>query len=93
MVLTIMKKVPASAALLLCAADLLLALCCAGERHLPPHLTRPPDIRTEWLEQPRPEQDRLAGEQPTASVRQTGATTLAKAATKKSWEEQSTIMT
>lgn len=57
-----------------------VAVCCgsigvAGERGMPPHLSRPPDIPTERLDRPRPEQDR-------PMLRQSEAVALAKAAAK-----------
>lgn len=57
-----------------------MALWCssigvAGEGGVSPHLSRPPDIPTERLDRPRPEQDR-------PMLRQSEAVALAKAAAK-----------
>lgn len=52
------------------------SLGVAGERGVPPHLSRPPDISTERLDHPRPEQDR-------SMLRQSEAVALANAAAKR----------
>jgi hypothetical protein len=49
----------------------------AGEGGVSPHLSRPPDIPTERLERPRPEQDR-------PMLRQSEAVSLAKVAAQQS---------
>ncbi len=51
------------------------SLGVASEREESPHLLRPPDMSTERLERPRPEQDR-------PMLRQSEAVALAKAAAK-----------
>ena len=51
------------------------SLGVAGERGVDPHLSRPPDIPTERLDRPRPEQDR-------SGLRQSEAVALAKVAVK-----------
>lgn len=53
-----------------------VSLGVAGERGVDPHLSRPPDISTERLDRPRPEQDR-------PMLRQSEAVALAKTAVKK----------
>ena len=52
-----------------------VSLGVAGERGVDPHLSRPPDIPTERLDRPRPEQDRPL-------LRQSEAVALSRAAAK-----------
>ena len=54
----------------------------AGEHGVPPHVTRPPDIVTERLERPRPEQDRI-GERHKPELRQAEAIGIGQSAAKK----------
>lgn len=60
-----------------------ISLSMAGKRDMLPQLSRPPDIPTERLERPRPEQDRSVSGQPKAGLRQADVIALAKAAAKK----------
>lgn len=69
------KKQGAAAVLGISVAVWCGSLGVAGERGVPPHLSRPPDISTERLDRPRPEQDRPL-------LRQSEAVALAKAAAK-----------
>lgn len=59
------------------------ALVIAGESEGQLQLARPLDVPSERLERPRPEQDRLSRNQPTAALQQAEVLTLAKAAAKK----------
>lgn len=74
---------------LICPVMVLVLLACgseiskAGERGITPPLQRLPDIPTERLERPRPEQDRLSREQQKAALRHAEAIGLAKTAAKK----------
>jgi hypothetical protein len=76
-------KAVSGAMLLFGVVEMSSSLGAAGELAGSPHLSRPPDISTERLDRPRPEQDRPGSGQAQAALTQTQVIALAKAAARK----------